>query len=540
MRVPLAIRLLIVGMLLIPSVLNLLPQSDVPEFCELHDDCIYFVSAKSLTDGGGYRVASLPGEPAQTKYPPLYPLLISMAWRLNPNFPSNLTEAVWISWLALPGMLLALAYFYPRMGLSGWRSLVLLALVAVNPLTLTFSTRLLSELLFTALLIATLILTERAAEANAGAKWAISTGVLMGLAYLTRSAGIVALITIPLYFVIRNKPRQAVAFVCGMFPFVAGWMLWAKLHQVHTTDPTLMYYIDYVGYQIYNVSLNGLPLLLWKNLDELLVALGSLILPKIFSSLLTKILAQVIAVAMICGVVRMVRRGQGLAYSLFALASSLLLLIWHFPPNERFVYPLFPLALAGLLVELEHIAEMVRSGLHHVDRGQRVAALFFGTIFALVLAGTLGLQYYVSSTFLQDDAKVSRQNRDAQASAYEWVKQNTPNSAVVLAMRDPLFYLQTGRHSISRRILPVHWYNDDRVAIIDSFRTLVPFAHSFNANYIYYAGVDFGWAVSGDDQKEIDKAIRSSTELTTAFEEHEATVYKLRETVASDYARRER
>ena len=54
-------------------------NSDLPSFGDLHDDSLYYVSAKSLADGGGYRIESLPGEPAQTKYPPLYPLLLSLA-----------------------------------------------------------------------------------------------------------------------------------------------------------------------------------------------------------------------------------------------------------------------------------------------------------------------------------------------------------------------------------------------------------------------------------------------------------------------------
>src|SRR5262245_33938328 len=54
-----------------------------------HDDGIYAVTANSLAAGSGYRIMSLPGEPSQTKYPPLYPLLLSMAWLINPNFPSN-------------------------------------------------------------------------------------------------------------------------------------------------------------------------------------------------------------------------------------------------------------------------------------------------------------------------------------------------------------------------------------------------------------------------------------------------------------------
>ena len=63
---------------------------DLPRIGELHDDGIYLISAKSLTDGQGYRILSLPDEPAQTKYPPLYPLYLSTLWRWGPGFPAML------------------------------------------------------------------------------------------------------------------------------------------------------------------------------------------------------------------------------------------------------------------------------------------------------------------------------------------------------------------------------------------------------------------------------------------------------------------
>ncbi len=49
----------------------------MPHLGFYHDDSIYWVSARSLATGDGYRIESLPGEPYQTKYPPLYPALLA-------------------------------------------------------------------------------------------------------------------------------------------------------------------------------------------------------------------------------------------------------------------------------------------------------------------------------------------------------------------------------------------------------------------------------------------------------------------------------
>ena len=72
---------------------------DMPHFGSWHDDTLYVSSAKSLAQGHGYRIESLPDRPYQTKYPPLYPLLLSALWRINPEFPSNLQLAVLFAWL---------------------------------------------------------------------------------------------------------------------------------------------------------------------------------------------------------------------------------------------------------------------------------------------------------------------------------------------------------------------------------------------------------------------------------------------------------
>jgi hypothetical protein len=111
-----ALLIPLVLLLSVPSAAYLWHFDDLPHFGSWEDDGIYYASAKSLADGGGYRIESLPGEPAQTKYPPLYPLLLSVAWRIDPQFPRNLPIAAWISWLALPAMLLLSAAYFPKLG----------------------------------------------------------------------------------------------------------------------------------------------------------------------------------------------------------------------------------------------------------------------------------------------------------------------------------------------------------------------------------------------------------------------------------------
>src|SRR6266851_9436610 len=82
-----------------------------PRCGEYHDDAIYVSTAKALADGEGYRLAHLPGAPPQTKYPPLYPALLALLWKLGPDFPANLPLLKGLSLLCGVAAL-ALAYLF--------------------------------------------------------------------------------------------------------------------------------------------------------------------------------------------------------------------------------------------------------------------------------------------------------------------------------------------------------------------------------------------------------------------------------------------
>ena len=118
----------------------------MPQFGFYHDDSIYWVSAKSLADGNSYRIESLPGQPYQTKYPPLYPALLSLIWRLAPEFPSNLRLATLVAWLLFPVWLLTVWAFLREHSLEPWEQWSLLVAAAINPIAAVFSFSLMPEL----------------------------------------------------------------------------------------------------------------------------------------------------------------------------------------------------------------------------------------------------------------------------------------------------------------------------------------------------------------------------------------------------------
>ena len=90
------LSLCVFAIILVPSAHFVWKNRSMPQFAYLHDDGILFSSARSLT-AHSYRIESLPDQPLQTKFPPLYPLYLSLVWLLNPHFPDNLSLAAFSS-----------------------------------------------------------------------------------------------------------------------------------------------------------------------------------------------------------------------------------------------------------------------------------------------------------------------------------------------------------------------------------------------------------------------------------------------------------
>lgn len=76
-----------------------------------HDDGVYINVSKALAAGDGYRIISFPGEPAQMKYPILYPLILAAVWIVHPRFPDNLIGLQLVSVFSASAFL-SLSYLY--------------------------------------------------------------------------------------------------------------------------------------------------------------------------------------------------------------------------------------------------------------------------------------------------------------------------------------------------------------------------------------------------------------------------------------------
>jgi len=497
---------------------------DMPHLGFYHDDSIYWVSAKSLAAGDGYRISSLPNRPYQTKYPPLYAALLAGIWRINPNFPSNLPLATLLAWVLLPVYLLTV-WIFLRQCEFDWRVRCLLFLIAgLSPVAAVFSFSLMPELLFTAFLLGSVTLAERASESNAAWWLPALAGIGGALAYLTKSSAAPLLITVPLCFALRKQFSKAGLYAAAMLPAVVGWQWWVSGHLSRSWDLVTLYYTNYLGFQIYNVSLADLPLVMWHNLDGFLMGAGTLLTFDVpFGS---KHLERVAAVAAIAGCVRLARRTHQLQYPLAACGFSMALLVWHYTPDQRFVFPLYPLLLAGLWTELANVYQALRASWRKPALADRTAALAGAGVlaaFALFIAFT---STYGLLRFLPDLFASYRTDFAARRPAYEWIARNAPPEANVFAYDDPLLYLYAGRKSCNLPIPPKLYYHDDQAGIDKLLFALPDFAREYELGYVLIARDDFYRDLHDRGARCLKQAVESNKAFEELYKTSDVAVYR--------------
>jgi hypothetical protein len=505
--------------LLAPSAYFAWVHRDVPDFGGLHDDAIYFLSAKSLAAGEGYRIPSLPENPYQTKYPPLYPALLALVWKLDPMFPHNLILASALNWLLMALCLLAIWSFWRGRGIPKWHAWSVAMLFGLNSNVLNYGSITCSDVFF-ALLVLLVFLASR----RDGWKWALAAGAMAGCAYLTRVAGIVLLFSTPVWYLWRGKKLQAALFAAVMAPFIAGWTLWARWHMYPASGFDVAYYVDYTRFERLNFSWDTVLPVLWANLNEVLFSFGSTVVPPIW------ILAQLVGVLMIAGVVHMARKGVAVDYALFSAATIATLLFWHFTAAERFVLPLFPLLIAGFLDRLEAFAQVLSKTFRHEDPSQRVAAYAMSGIGVLLIASGIGFQVYMSMFLLPRAMDARRENLREARLVFDWIDAHLPPGAKILstAMDDPAIYLYTGRTGNCLPFLARWWYADDPQPALTGYREIASYSRSRGFEYVYFRPGDYRLAWAGTVfAAGLKQALEDNRDLVPLFSSGWATLYRV-------------
>ncbi len=422
-------------------------------FSRYHDDAIYFSSAQSLARGQGYRLLSVPGNPPQTKYPVLYPWLLSWIWRVEPSFPANLKWALAMTPLFGCGFLVASFLLLRRFkGVGEWPALFAVLLCAYDPVFLRLNAALLSEVPFMAFAMTAALAADHALENKNRTGWVGLATALAALSVLTRSIGVGVVAGLAAAALYRRAYRYAAVFCLGFFPV----LLWRST-PVSPGEPgwvqTWLYYTSYLGFWMRSVpNLEVLQAMFWSNVRDLLVMPAEFcFFPPLGGerSYLGQLLSITLTFGIGAGIVRQARADRWRPIHFVFLFYAPFTLLWNYPIMNRFLMPFVPLFWAGVWVEGRRLVSMVAA---HLRRGRPIAERIVAGVFtvALVAIGVLAVSNYLGGIRKGRRAEGEQWAAYTQEKrqAYDWIQRNTAPDTRLLALDDVVLYLYTGRQAM--------------------------------------------------------------------------------------------
>jgi 4-amino-4-deoxy-L-arabinose transferase-like glycosyltransferase len=427
-RVPLVVLAASVGLFLVVGWLSL----STGDFGAFHDDGIYAVTARSLAVTGEYRITSLPGEPYQRKYPIVFPAMLAVVWRITGDFPANIVWLKAVSLLA-GGVFLSLTFGMLRsVGSSDWTAALITGVCALMPTTGALVHFVISDLAYGAISIGGLWLLERAVRENSSPGLGLAAGLVAGLAYQTRTVGLALVLAMIIVMAWRHRWRSLAGGMIGVGLAVGLCRLW----QGPAIEVPLAYeyYVDYGNWFLHTVRDIGWRYVVVVPLKNLILWTLSMVwtsLPGVHDlgratpvQFAVVVVAVLIWATLIPGWIR--RRRE--AWTIYLSLYLAIILVWPWPPDERYIVPVLPLILLAMWEGIQSVRPSVRM--------LRIMATIAGVI--VVVSAVAG--GYVRLTNANVKPSLHR---------YEWICNNTAQGDVIVCMLDPNCYLYTGRKAVS-------------------------------------------------------------------------------------------
>ncbi len=331
------------------------------------DDAIYALVAKAIAEGQGFVYPQLPGTPPAIHYPPAFPLLLSLVWKIAPPFPDS---TMWFK-VVNPVVLSVAAWGAMRLAMRvlGWSPLaaagvVLLGFVSVPTLVLT--SVLLSEPLFLATLFPALLSASVLVE-RGGTKWAVLAGVAAAVLVLTRTVGGVILPAVVLVLLWDRRWREALIYASVTVALLVPWQLFVWKHAPGFPDALRGSYGPYLEWVVGGYRDGGTALVLAvvrKNVVDAWSFLGIFFSPSV--RVARPAAAVLVIVAAVIGVLAGLidRRTRVLALT----TGAYLCVVFAWPYQiERFLWGAWPLLVLvaghGLFLAIRAVRATTRPSL---------------------------------------------------------------------------------------------------------------------------------------------------------------------------------
>jgi hypothetical protein len=414
-----------------------------------YDEGVYVINAKSLATGAGYRNLSLPDSPPQGKYPPFFPFLLSIVWRMLPDFPDNLVAMKAL--VLLMGMgLLAVANSYLRTfrRLVSLDSLAVAIIIGLNPFFLLFSTLATSDIAYALLSLLALYLYERSSSDQRTVIFGLMLVIAL-LAFLTRTAGIFLLTAIVADLTRQHHVRRASIAAIMSAVAVGLWTLWsqgATPAYAQYPDGVRENYVGYSGSISFSDWIRQLPQIVTVNLRLLLHGWQFFLFPWL------PLIAEVLILPVVYFFFKHVTPRLRLE-KLYCALYLIGILVVPYPDTARYFLAISPFLIAYFVAGLRALVckEVCKSWPEW--RAQKTAHLIVAVLVLTTLVVDLGLSW-----------RPNRQRTDSMSEFHRmlnWVNQNVPVDATLVGDYDPAYYLFTGRKAVRLTMNVMVWYTTE-------------------------------------------------------------------------------
>jgi hypothetical protein len=449
------------------------------------DDAWYILLGKALAQGAGYRTISSPTA-LLPNYPPVFPAVLSLLFRLSPQFPGNVWLLKCVSIVAMMG-LGAVSYSYLRrdrhlpLDLS---ALVSMALMLSPAFVFLATSTLMTECVFTFAQLLAVLLIHRSAEGDAdrgGRTFTVLAAALTAAAMLIRSAGIGLAIAVMLWCLKERLWNRALLFVAVLALCLAPWTLYAWAHMPTAAEraahggPIVYTYGEQIRMKwagvpaLGRIAARDLPARVRTNIVDVLGRdVGGLLVPTLFrgtsesgeevislggaaglstasmgGAMATMVISFLLSGIAIFGFIQTARE-RVTAAELLVPVSLAITLVWPFW-SFRFVLPLTPYLFLYFVLGTHALAT-------RLGRWPPFAALDLSRVAGLALLCIIGLNLYDHAGYIVQARDESRPEAvdwltysgEVDATV-DWMNRSLGHDGVIASSNSALVYLRTGR-----------------------------------------------------------------------------------------------
>ena len=409
------------------------------------DDSQYYNLARDLSHFS-YRERWDIASPFHARYPPIFPLLLAVV-----GVPARWNLDAMFLFVALCSAASLIVFFDAARRKVGVQVAFLTTVVlAVNPMALQDAGFLMSEATFKLFLMSGLWGLAREEE---GDRFAAIAGAGMIASAMTRSAGIVFLGGLFLYWLLSRRLRWASWLAAASLLTVGVWSVWSltapdpQNHRLYTADIT-----QFEPGAAQRDKLLRVPLSMVRRIPERLNRLSTVLIPTVlaFRTVAGTVADNVawlvvLAVTGIAGLVQLARRWTG---AVVVYACYLLLVVTWIWAVGRFITPVSPILILAMLTGTAWLA-------HRFAPRWRAAALVAMT--ALLLLGPIP----DSMRAVAERRTCDRANPASSESCFPkssrvfldiaaWVRDSTPTDAIVMTNKDAAFFTHSGRRVVNQ------------------------------------------------------------------------------------------